>query len=143
MDDWIQIQLKKYAPVYKAAVANFNRFGYKRLIALREATDPQNKNFNGKMSQRSLSAIADILPQNYNKIERGRINNGNNITLEQAIKISIIYGCSIDYIATGKIGEIKGDANKVIDDLHTQLNTERKLNKMLTEENEKLKSKKK
>lgn len=136
MDESIEKLLKKYGPQYKAFIQNFNRNGYKRLIALREAKDPQNKNFNKKLSQRAISKISDILPQNYNKIEKGRINGGNNVTLEQAIKFSVIYGCSIDYIAYGKVSESE---NQTILSLESQLDTERKLNKLQGEEIERLK----
>jgi len=63
--------------------------------------------------------------------------------LEQAIKLSIIYGCTIDYIAYGKEPAQKDNSVKVLQNLEVQLESERKLNKFLSEEVERLKAKKK
>lgn len=139
MSDYIDLALKQFAPEYERAITNFNKRGYERLAQLREALDPHNKNFNMKLSQRDLSRLAKILPQNYNKIEKGRENGGNNITLEQAIKLSIIYGCSIDYLAYGKESPTESDSDKIIKDLRKQLDSERRLNELLTKELEEFK----
>lgn len=101
MENWILKHKKLLKPKYVAAVDTFNKTYMNRIVALREARDPQNRNIRHPMTQKALATMASILPQNYNKIEKGKIHGGNNITLEHAIKLSIIWGCTVDYIALG------------------------------------------
>jgi transcriptional regulator with XRE-family HTH domain len=144
MAEWIDKAFKKYSPVYNTLITNFNKKAHERLRSLREAQDSHNVNFHNKMSQISLAAVVDMIPQNYNKIEKGRINGGNNITLEQAIKLSVVFGCTIDYIATGKDpAQVSSASADTIRSLTAQLETERDLNRFLKEEIERLKAKKK
>lgn len=115
----------KYAAKFNKLIDRFYSTYPARIKALREGRDPHNRNFDEKLTQKDISTIADILPQNYGKIEQGLKNGGNNITLAQAIKMSVIYGCSLQYIVYGE-EENELDKN-TIRDLQLALESERRL----------------
>lgn len=151
MSTWIKNHKSKYKTVYTAAIENFNKFSPKRLKALREGGDPHNKNFPTKMTQRDMAELIDVSYANYNKIERGRIEGHNNVTVEQAIKISTVFGCTIDYLLLGqepekittRVTEVPKDTSKYIEALEGQVDALKKANELLASENKRLSTKSK
>lgn len=150
MSSWTKNHKAKYKPIYKAAIENFNKFSPKRLKALREGVDSHNKNFPTKMTQRDMAELIDVSYANYNKIERGRVEGHNNVTVEQAIKISTVFGCTIDYLLLGqepekittKITEIPKDTAKYIEALEGQVDALKKAIELMTFESERAKKSK-
>lgn len=148
MESWTKSQLNKYKTLYTAAIEGFNKNSPKRLKAMREGMDPHNKNFPTKMTQRDMATIIGVSYANYNKIERGRVEGHNNVTVEQAIKISTVFGCTIDYLLLGKDSEekvirtkeIPKDTERYIQALEGQVDALKKANDLLTLENDRLKA---
>lgn len=103
----------------------------KRIENLREAKDKNNRNFKDRMTQREIAFIAELSPANYGRVEMSLNGGGNNITISQAIKLSVIYGCSLNYIILGEEDDSTLlDTVRTLEDL---LETERSLNKMYQE----------
>lgn len=98
------------------------------------------------MTQRDMAELIDVSYANYNKIERGRIEGHNNVTVEQAIKISTVFGCTIDYLLLGqepekittRISEVPKDTSKYIEALEGQVDALKKANELLASENKRL-----
>lgn len=90
---------EEYIEKCRKAWENFEKNYTMRFKALRQAMDKRNVNFrNEKLMQKEIASFLEIHPQNYNKIETGKLSGGNNPTLEHIIKLSTIYGCSTDYL---------------------------------------------
>lgn len=53
------------------------------------------------LRSKSVAGLIGMQAQNYSKLERG----GKNITTEQAIKLSVLYQVSLDYILIGSESE--------------------------------------
>lgn len=131
MDEWTRNQKKKWRPICDSAIDHLNKNVPDKIVAMREATDAHTVN-RGKISQRALAEILGILPQNFHKIEKGKIYGGNNVTLEQAIKLSLFFNCTIDYIV--KSNQAAAPSNsRMMSALEDQLATEKRMNEMLTQ----------
>lgn len=90
--------VKKYLELGARAIDNYELSYMDRIRKMRLAQDPNNSNFKQKMSQKYIAELMGMHPQNYNKLEAGKRNGGNNILIWHAIRLSIIFGCSVDYI---------------------------------------------
>jgi transcriptional regulator with XRE-family HTH domain len=106
---------KLYAPRIKEALKEYENYP-SRLVSLREALDPRNVNITSRLSQRMISEITGLLPQNYNKIEKGLKDGGSNLTIQQAITLATVYGCSVDYIVSGRENGLSLNQKVISDD---------------------------
>jgi DNA-binding XRE family transcriptional regulator len=135
LSDWEKREKKNLQPRFKAALDAYEKGYPARLINLRTAVDPHNVNFNSPLTTTVISELIDTVRQNYYKIEKGQIGGGVNCSVQQAIKLCELFGCSIDYLLLGR--EPKS-SNAEILRAQEALETERKMRKILEEENEKL-----
>lgn len=80
--------------------------GYKlvneRIKNLREARDKNATRNTTPFKQVEMADIFDLPAQNWNKLESGKYNKGNNPTVEHLIQMSVFWGVPIDYIVTGE-----------------------------------------
>jgi len=136
---------KMYGPHYRVLVEEYYKTFMDRVRMMREAREPHNRNIKEPLTQVAVATALDIIPQNYNKIERGKRGGGINLSVEHAIRISVLYGCSIDWLITGR--EYGGDpvaptdnAGRELRQLEEALETERKLRRLLEAENERLRT---
>jgi len=86
------------------AIKKLNNYKYvnERIKSLREASN-ENATRNRKFyKQVEIAKMFDLPPQNWNKLESGKYNNGNNPTIEHLIQMSVFWGVSIDYLVTGE-----------------------------------------
>lgn len=93
---------KKYAPKFEKMLKRFVDTYPERLYNLRVAADQHNVNFTEKLTHRDVGTIAGMPFQNYGQIERGTNGGGNTMTIQHAIKLSVIFGCSLDYLIFGR-----------------------------------------
>jgi len=127
---------REYKQLMDAAVKDFESTYTSRLRAMRESQDPHNVNFNAPLSQAAVADLIGTVRQNYYKIELGRKGGGVNLSVQQAIRLCILYGCSMDYLFFGR--EPKA-SNADIKRSEDSLDAERRLRRLLEEENETLK----
>jgi transcriptional regulator with XRE-family HTH domain len=139
MDEWTKQQLNIFKPRYTAALKSFYEQYPARLQGMLNMTDPHNVNIKAKITQRTLAAITEVIPQNLNKILYGRNAGGINMTLEQAIKFSVIFGCTLDYLVKGiDRVETKTHDDSSVRHLEEALETEKTMRRLLEEQNKQL-----
>lgn len=129
----------------------FEKSYTKRLKDLRNGKTSFKNNFSGHLSQKEVAYLLDIHPQNYNKIEAGKLNGGNNITVQHLVKLCVIYDCPANYILgiplkgglllaaepEVKYGNEKEELLKSqIKVLESALESEKQINKMLRDKYE-------
>ncbi|MEQ9098667.1 MAG: hypothetical protein RIF36_02670 [Imperialibacter sp.] len=73
-----------------------------RIKDLRDGRDSKATKNLRSIKQNAISEIFNMPAQNWNKIEKGKKNGGNNPTIEHLIGMSVYWGVSIDYIVTGE-----------------------------------------
>jgi transcriptional regulator with XRE-family HTH domain len=134
MEAWTKEQLKVFKPKYKALVENFNKQYPSRIQGMINLLDPHNVNIKTRMTWRTFAVLIEVLPSNLSKVLKGKEYGGSNISLEQAIRICTIFGCTLDYLITGK-EEVGTDVT-----LRESVETERRLRKMVEAENERLRA---
>ena len=89
---------------------------------------------NMNLTQTEISNIIGVYKQNWYKVEKGI----NILTLEQAIALSALFGCTVDYLV--KDDKSQG-LSRVEELLQEQLNTQKEMNKMLQDRVEELEKK--
>lgn len=142
MDAWTKEQHKHFKPQYVALINNFNKQYPERLKGMIELTDPHNVNIKAKVTQRILADIIEVNRTNFNRAIYGREGGGINISVEQAIKLSVVFGCTLDYLITGKERPVVTvQDNASIKTLQQALDTEQSMRKMLEDQNRELKAK--
>lgn len=82
-------------------IDNYKTVG-RRVKDLREARDRNATRNTQFFKQVEMANIFDMQSQNWNKIEAGRANGGNNPTVEHLIGMSVYWGVPIDYLVTGE-----------------------------------------
>ena len=119
----IDVLTKKIQATMKASKSHL-----KNAVPVKVAAMRNNMN----LTQTEISNIIGVYKQNWYKVEKGI----NILTLEQAIALSALFGCTVDYLV--KDDKSQG-LSRVEELLQEQLKTERELNKMLQDRVEELK----
>jgi len=88
-------------PEFLRKIANYETVN-RRVKDLREARDRNATRNTQSVKQVEVADIFGIPPQNWNKIETGKVNGGNNPTVEHLIAMSVHWGVPIDYLVTGE-----------------------------------------
>lgn len=140
-------QIEEYRIKTEVAYNNFLKTYPERLEKLRLGKDSNNKNFQIPLAQNEVSQLIGVAAQNYHKMEKGRVNGGNNLTMQAAIGLSMIYGCPLDYIIKGDQANMQtqssgkeGYMTDQIEMLKDSLQSQKEINRLLKEENERLKA---
>ena len=123
----IDVLTKKIQASMKASKSHL-----KNAVPVKVAAMRNNMN----LTQTEISNIIGVYKQNWYKVEKGI----NILTLEQAIALSALFGCTVDYLV--KDDKSQG-LSRVEELLQEQLESQKQVNELLRERVEELERKKK
>ena len=121
----IDVLTKKIQATMKASKSHL-----KNAVPVKVAAMRNNMN----LTQTEISNIIGVYKQNWYKVEKGI----NILTLEQAIALSALFGCTVDYLV--KDDKSQG-LSRVEELLQEQLESQKQVNELLRERVEELERK--
>jgi transcriptional regulator with XRE-family HTH domain len=145
--------IKICPPEYEALIRSFTKRFTGRIQAIRDGKDATAARINSEEDALSHAQMAKIMnlnsKQHYRKIELLE----QTVTVEHILKMSVVFGCSTDYLLTGaeseykvpvvenvEVGALKDELNRMLKEENERLKKE---NTELKKENERLKARKK